>query len=106
SSAIPSFYLAQLTRRHVTVALHGDGGDESFGGYQRYVPTATAGRLDALPAGVRRALAAAGRRIPERGDVGSISNKARRLAGTLALDPGALYARYVAWFDAEHRAAL
>ena len=39
SSAIPSFYLAELTRQHVTVALNGDGGDESFAGYQRYVAT-------------------------------------------------------------------
>ena len=32
-SAIPSFYVAEMARRHVTVALNGDGGDESFAGY-------------------------------------------------------------------------
>ena len=36
SSALPSYYLAKLTREHVTVALNGDGGDEFFAGYDRY----------------------------------------------------------------------
>ena len=49
SSAIPSFYLAELTRRQVTVALNGDGGDESFGGYTRYVANRLASRLDHVP---------------------------------------------------------
>jgi len=55
SSAIPTYRVCQLARRHVTVALSGDGGDESFGGYRRYRFHAMEERLRSmLPLGVRR----------------------------------------------------
>ena len=53
-SAIPCFQLAELTRRHVTVALNGDGGDEAFGGYTRYVANRL-GRPAGRAAGRRQA---------------------------------------------------
>lgn len=49
SSAIPTFYISELTRRSVTVALTGDGGDESFAGYERYFANRVADRLQRIP---------------------------------------------------------
>ena len=106
SSAIPSFYLAELTRRQVTVALNGDGGDESFGGYTRYVANRLANRLDAIPGPLRRAVAGAAARLPAGGHVGSLQNKTRRFAGALALDAPARYASYMSWFDSAQRREL
>lgn len=57
SSAIPTYRVCQLARRHVTVALSGDGGDESFGGYRRYKLHMMEEQMrSALPLGVRRPL--------------------------------------------------
>ncbi|MEZ5062959.1 MAG: asparagine synthase (glutamine-hydrolyzing) [Solirubrobacterales bacterium] len=105
-SAIPTHYLAALTRSRVTVALNGDGGDESFGGYSRYVANAVAGRLDHLPMGMRRALAAGASRLGNRGEVGGLRNKLRRLGSTLALDEAERYERYVSWIGRAARKDL
>jgi asparagine synthase (glutamine-hydrolysing) len=55
SSAIPTYRVCQLARKHVTVALSGDGGDETFGGYRRYKMHMLEERMRAsLPEGVRK----------------------------------------------------
>jgi asparagine synthase (glutamine-hydrolysing) len=55
SSAIPTYRVCELARKHVTVALSGDGGDESFGGYRRYRLHMMEERMrSSIPAGLRR----------------------------------------------------
>ena len=57
SSALPTWYLSQLTREHVTVALTGDGGDELFAGYERYQAVRLATWCDQLPGPVKAMVA-------------------------------------------------
>ena len=54
SSAIPTYYVSKETRKHVTVALNGDGGDESFAGYERYAAMQMAEAYNRMPKALRK----------------------------------------------------
>lgn len=107
SSAVPTFYLSQVTRRHVTVALNGDGGDESFAGYDRYASHLRAGRFDWLPRGpLGPALRRIAARLRRTGRQGGVAARAARLADAAAATPARRYARWLVHFDAGLRDAL
>jgi len=75
SSAIPTSIVAKLTREHVTVALTGDGGDEIFCGYTRFLAAEVAERV---PSPARRLAAAVAARVPEGKSQKDLRAKARR----------------------------
>ncbi|MFF5207481.1 asparagine synthase (glutamine-hydrolyzing) [Streptosporangium sp. NPDC000396] len=73
-SAIPGFLAAEMSRREVTVALNGDGGDESFGGHRRYASLRRAARLP-LSAAAQPLLNSAGRALRTRSRPGSLIHR-------------------------------
>jgi asparagine synthase (glutamine-hydrolysing) len=92
SSAVPTYHVSRLARRHVTVALSGDGGDEGFGGYRRYLFDVREQRLRRwLPAGVWRALGA----CYPKADWLPRSLRGKRTLQNLGSGPAVAYARSV-----------
>ena len=100
SSAIPTYYLSQLTRQHVTVALGGDGGDEVFAGYLTYQADKLAQLYNRLPGLLtRRLLPALAQLLPISDDKVSLDFKARRFVNYAPLEPGRRHYAWKAFFD-------
>jgi asparagine synthase (glutamine-hydrolysing) len=103
-AAFPTFLIAEQARRHVTVALGGDGGDEAFAGYERYIAHGFAARVPAVAA---RTGAAAVRLVPSaRREPRSTLFRAARFLDVAGSPPRERYGRLMEIFPVELRRDL
>jgi asparagine synthase (glutamine-hydrolysing) len=107
SSALPTYYVSRETRRHVTVALNGDGGDECFAGYQRYAAMRLAEKYHRLPGILRESFIERGfELLPSSGGLRDPVARAKRFMRAASLPKLERYLRWMSVFDREAKREL
>ncbi|MBI5209266.1 MAG: asparagine synthase (glutamine-hydrolyzing) [Elusimicrobia bacterium] len=107
SSALPSYYVARETRKSVTVALNGDGGDENFAGYIRYFAMKAARVYDRVPRPLRRLLEAGTEYLPEGSAPFGATWRIKRFLRSAAFDDAPRrYLKMVGYFTEDQKRDL
>lgn len=109
TAIVPNWYLSEMAAEYVTVALSGEGGDESFGGYTRYFWAPQADRYHRIPEFLRRLIIEpAVLMLPGESDrgVGNFFRRAKKFIRTASLPEGERYFTWFRLFDSETLAAL
>jgi asparagine synthase (glutamine-hydrolysing) len=107
SSAVPTYYVARETRKHVTVALNGDGGDESFAGYERYLAMGLTEKYRRVPSFLRESvIKETVNLIPSSPTKRSRVKSAQRLLEAVSLPRVARYTHWVSVFNEQTKQPL
>ncbi len=106
SSCIPTYYVSLETKRHVTVALNGDGGDESFAGYERYQAMMFAQIFQKVPRPLRELTLKASRLLPDSSDVKNKLRRIRRFINAASLPLADRYIKWVSIFNDDFKRGL
>jgi asparagine synthase (glutamine-hydrolysing) len=107
SSAVPTYYVARETRKHVTVALNGDGGDESFAGYDRYIAMGLTEKYRRVPSLLRESLIKETvNLIPTSPTKRSRVNSAKRMLAAVSRPKVDRYEHWVSVFNHEMKQPL
>jgi asparagine synthase (glutamine-hydrolysing) len=104
-SAVPTYYVSEIARRHVTVALNGDGGDESFLGYSRYKTCLQSEWISRIPRPLRRLAASTADAIPPGWERHAVPRIARRWLRHIDPQDAARYAPSIAYYFEQDKLA-
>jgi len=106
SSALPSYFVSRETRKSVTVALNGDGGDEAFGGYLRYVAMKVDSCWRAMPDILKKPMLEASKLLPQKAPYGFFWRAAKFLRVSLHQSQARRYMSALSFFGPDDRDGL
>jgi asparagine synthase (glutamine-hydrolysing) len=104
-SAVPTYYVSEIARQHITVALNGDGGDENFLGYGRYKLCLQSEWISRLPRPLRRVCTAIARVMPPGLERYRVLRVARRWLTYVSEQDSRRYAPFAAYFYEQDKLA-